>query len=70
MEIKNVSEEDFNEEPFEVLALNDYGSSMFAVNLTNDEDEGTGLFYGFWLIIVTQFFCAQAESSRYCLLSS
>jgi hypothetical protein len=48
MEIKKVSEEDFNEEPFEVLALNDYGSSMFAVNLTNDEDEGTSDFYECW----------------------
>jgi hypothetical protein len=44
MEIKKVSEEDFSEQPFEVLALNDYGSSTFPVNLTIDEDEGTGVF--------------------------
>lgn len=44
MEIKRVSEEDFNEEPFEASALNDYGSITIPFNVTVDEDTGNSLF--------------------------
>lgn len=57
MEIKEPSDDDFIEEPFEVSALNDYGRGVVEVFLTVDGDEGKVFKYDHGNKIYNHFLC-------------
>lgn len=59
MEIKEPSDDDFIEEPFEVTALNDYGRGVVEVFLTvdGDGDEGKVFKYDHGNKIYNHFLC-------------